>query len=125
MEHVTGNTTWVQFKQDEKEAREKRNETLPYNPKKWKFIYSGFLIDLLNKIVKEYEITYKKKFPDYEITTTPVYLSEANGGFGYRGIPKTGAGAKKEETPEAGSTQFGGLVKEVACNKVCVFNTFT
>lgn len=68
-----------------------------------------------------YKDHFKEDFPDYEITTHPGFYTtgekDTMGGFGYRPIPKTGAGAKKEEAVE-GAYQFGGLVKAVACNKV-------
>lgn len=89
----------------------------------WEYYYEGFMIDLLHEIEKRYEKSFGKKFPEYRITTSAEFslVSDAQiaGGFGYRSIPKTGAGAKKED--EAKVDTFGGLVKEVGCNKVTNF----
>lgn len=101
------------------------NTTMPPAPK-WKYTYYGFMIDLLEEIKVRYKKKYSKDFPEYEITTSPSYFiasdPENGGGFGYRSIPKTGAGAKKEEKVEDGTVPpgqlFHGLVKDVACDKV-------
>lgn len=95
--------------------------TKPVKDPAWEYYYEGFMIDLLHEIEQRYEKSFGKKFPEYRITTSTEFsamseLQNAPGGFGYRSIPKTGAGAKKEESARVDT--FGGLVKEVGCNKV-------
>lgn len=128
---MTSNSTMVDYYKRKSKLAAK-NETIP-DPK-WKYTYYGFMIDLLEEIKIRYKEDYKKDFPEYEIATSPLYFvstggdsaGENGGGFGYRSIPKTGAGAKKEEAPAAAEggvppgQLFHGLVKEVFCNKVMI-----
>lgn len=106
--------------------------------------YSGFLIDLLEKIKERYPDAVGAPFPKYRIVMSRLFGPPkekkeggdgdsnywASGGFGSRAMAKAGAGGKENEVKkDAGDdddggdatkaikADFRGMIQEVRCQK--------
>ena len=101
----------------EKWKREDREETV---------FFSGFLIDLLDEIVKRYKVEMKKDFPKYRVIVSKHFAGSGDpsgelakgGGFGSKELPK--AAAKEGDDSDSLTKDFRGLVHEVRCGKKTV-----
>lgn len=86
--------------------------------------FTGFLIDLLDEIVKRYKKELKKDFPKYRIITSKAFAGGTEegvkgGGFGSKELPKAAA-KEGDGEGDASNKEFKGLVQEVRCGKKMV-----
>ena len=124
---------------DDEDSNEEEEEGGNKHNKDVKIYYSGFLIQLLEKIKAKYNEKHPdNKFPKYRIMMSRLFGPPGNekagakpeenavgvgGGFGSKAMPKAGEEGK-EKSEEGGdadapklSKNFRGIIREVMCQK--------